>query len=111
MIKRLYGIIGQRLRQARRAKDISQDAVAECLQIGRSSVANFERGRQKFPVHQLYAFADFVGIPVEDVFPRANELRADGSQALEEVVVGEDRRMLPDYQAAFVREALGRGEG
>ena len=65
-VDRLYGIIGHRLRSSRQKKQISQDAVAKQLRVRRSSVTNFEHGRQRFPLHHVYAYAEFIGVPVEE---------------------------------------------
>lgn len=105
---RLYSIVASRLRDARKQRGISQDAVAAAIELKRSSIANFERGRQHLQLHNLYRFAAEVGLEVGDLFPSLAELRSGEVGASETVQVGEDTVEVPSHQAAFVREILGR---
>ena len=107
---RLYEILGQRLREAR--KPISQEAVAQHLQVSRSSIANFECGRQRLPLHSIYAYAEFVNVPIEDLFPSHEELErpATRDDIIEFEWEGRSHR-LTKQSAAFVTTVLDELEG
>lgn len=49
--------IGARVRQARKRASMSQDALAGCIGLMRSSVANIETGRQRTPLDTLAQIA------------------------------------------------------
>lgn len=65
----LYKEFGQRLREAREAAHLSQDAVARRVGLSRTSITNIERGRQHVALHMLYRFASAVGAQPSELLP------------------------------------------
>jgi len=65
----LYKEFGRRLREAREAARLSQDAVAKRVGLSRTSITNIERGRQHVALHMLYRFASAVGAQPTELLP------------------------------------------
>ena len=65
----VYRAIGQRIRDVRIAKRIVQSDVADEARLTRQSVANIERGRQRFMVHTLLDIARALGVQPSDLLP------------------------------------------
>jgi transcriptional regulator with XRE-family HTH domain len=104
-LEQVYALVGRRLRDARTARRLSQEQVARVLKVARASVANFERGQQRFPLHTIYAFAQKVGLPVKDVFPSFEEL-SDTPAGLELVEAGGRQHHLKPQQADMVKKMI-----
>lgn len=63
----LYAALGQRIRTAREARGLDQEALGALIGLGRSSVSNVEAGRQHLAVHQLAATAQALNVDTEDL--------------------------------------------
>lgn len=59
-LRRFYTELGGRIRAMRTARKVTQDGLAAELGLTRSSVANIEAGRQRFPVHTLVLITEFL---------------------------------------------------
>lgn len=58
----MTGPVARRLREEREALGLTQQDVAEWLGMARSSVANFETGRQDVPLSKVTSYAHAVGL-------------------------------------------------
>ena len=65
----VYKQIGAVIRQRRKQLDFKQQKLASKLGISRGSLANIETGRQSILVHQLYKFAEILGLTPSDLLP------------------------------------------
>lgn len=65
----LYSEIGRRIKAEREALGFSQLDLAQEIGMLRTSVANIEAGKQRLPIHVLYAIATALAIPVSDLLP------------------------------------------
>src|SRR5580698_7112740 len=65
----VYKTIGAIVRGQRRKLELSQDKLAGRLGISRATLASIETGRQRMLVHQLYAFAEALGLRPGDLLP------------------------------------------
>jgi transcriptional regulator with XRE-family HTH domain len=65
---------GAKLRQLRRARDLSQEDLALKVGISRPSVATVEAGRQNIQLHQVYQFARALDLPLEELLPSPAEV-------------------------------------
>ena len=65
-----YHEVGLLLSRHRRARGITQETIANALQMPRSSYANIERGRQRAPADVVWRSALYLGVKVEDLLPR-----------------------------------------
>lgn len=64
-----YADLGQRMKARRVLARLRQQDVAAAIGVSRMSVANFEAGRQRPPVHRLLRAAQVIGCPVTDLLP------------------------------------------
>jgi transcriptional regulator with XRE-family HTH domain len=64
-----YKRFGRRLARLRKKAAVSQQSLAGCVGLSRTSITNIERGRQPVQVHTLYAIANALGIEVPDLLP------------------------------------------
>lgn len=67
----IYKQIGATIQQRRKQLRFKQEKVASDLGISRGSLANIETGRQSMLVHQLFRFAEVLGLSVTDLLPAA----------------------------------------
>lgn len=76
----LYASLGATIRSKRDSAGMSQDVLASKVGLSRTSVTNIERGRQSVLVHQLYLFAEALGVEPAALLPDApkrERLRAE----------------------------------
>jgi transcriptional regulator with XRE-family HTH domain len=68
-----YRRLGARIRDRRRAKQITQEAAAAHMGLTRTSIVNIEKGRQHLAVHQLVRISDLLGCVPGDLIPPSQE--------------------------------------
>lgn len=71
----LYQIIGQRIREFREKRGVTQGYLSERINLTRTSVANMEAGRQKVRLESLYQISDVLRISPHDLLPTLDEIR------------------------------------
>jgi transcriptional regulator with XRE-family HTH domain len=92
----LYEEFGRRVRSAREAAGLTQEAVACRVGLKRTSISNIERGEQHIPLHALWMLAAAIGVKPTELLPEEAEqaakitppvtaLRAVENQSAEEV--------------------------
>ena len=64
-----YRLVGERIAQARRRRQLTQERLAPAVGLSRASVANVEKGRQTVALHVLVKFSQVLGVPVADLIP------------------------------------------
>jgi transcriptional regulator with XRE-family HTH domain len=57
-------ILGQRIRQARERKGLSQVELAKALGIGQRGISELENGNRKLAVSELPILSEVLGVPV-----------------------------------------------
>jgi transcriptional regulator with XRE-family HTH domain len=65
----LYKAIGERVRIARSRIGLTQEALGELIGLGRTSITNIERGRQRMSIHALYALAQALRLKPAALLP------------------------------------------
>ena len=71
----IYKIIGNRLKEYReKAKDTQED-IADHLGFSRASVANYESGKQRISVAELYRLAEYFHVELNDLLPSLKEMK------------------------------------
>ena len=95
-----YSLVGERIREARKVRSLTQEALAMAVSLTRTSITNIEQGRQNFPLHTLIEIARALGVSSADLIPPDSE---DRDVQLDQLL--EDRSA--DEQA-WIRSALGR---
>ena len=58
----IYEALGEKIRRARANRDMRQAELARRVRLSRTSITNVELGRQGLAVHQLFEFADALGV-------------------------------------------------
>lgn len=97
----LYKQIGQQVKAQRVKLGYSQAWLAERVGLLRTSITNIESGRQKLPLHSLYAICMALGVEPSEILPAASEV---ASQEREEVVIDDQtRKRVPPETARFIR--------
>jgi transcriptional regulator with XRE-family HTH domain len=67
--------IGKRLQAIRKKHGLSQQGVADQLEMSRAGYGNIELGRTDAPVTRLYLLADLYDIPVSSLLPRREKVK------------------------------------
>lgn len=57
-----------RLAELRQAKGLTQDYVAQMIDVGRTSVSLWETGQRNPTLENLFALASLFGVGIEDLF-------------------------------------------
>ena len=92
---------GDRVREAREAGGLSQQAVADALSVRWASVSDWERGQAEPGVNLASALADLLGVPVDAFLVHVPE-PAMGST---------DRGKTPDGASTAKQRAAGTHQG
>jgi transcriptional regulator with XRE-family HTH domain len=61
--------VGQRLRDRREAKGLSQEALADLAELHRTFVGSVERGERNVSVVNIYRLAQALGSSASDLLP------------------------------------------
>lgn len=62
-------IYGERLRQIRTEKGVSQEALAASAELHRTYVSSVERGERNVSLVNIARLAEALGVPIRDFFP------------------------------------------
>lgn len=95
----MYPRVGIRIRQAREARGMTQERLAQLAGLTRTSVVNIERGRQKVMLHTLYAMAEGLRVSVADLVPSPAEASVE-EQLRADPVAQDDPSVLRFWQRA-----------
>lgn len=91
----MYPKIGQRIRETRTKKQISQQDLAKEIGLTRTSIVNIEQGRQKIMIHSLYAVAKVLDVPVATLLPKSDD---SNEQVLSDPLAQEDPAVQEFFQ-------------
>lgn len=77
---RLYRLVGGRLRTIRERKRprMSQQTLANRVDMTRASIVNIEAGRQRPPLHVLWQIAETLDVTLVDLLPTREEFAVAG---------------------------------
>lgn len=81
----IYSKIGNRISELRKYNNHNQQDLAEKIGIGRSSISNFESGRQQISLHLLYRIAQVYNTEVHVLIPTVAEIASKVSLELNKV--------------------------
>ena len=73
----LYVAFGERLRELRSTKDLTQAALGRRVGLTRTSITNIEAGRQHISLGVLYRLADALGEPAGALLPLMDNYLAE----------------------------------
>jgi transcriptional regulator with XRE-family HTH domain len=96
MTRILYKIIGDKIRQARSDKTLTQEKLAQQIGLTSSSISNIELGTQSVQLHDLYKIAAVLEKDITYLLPT--------SQDLKEAIPSVDKTIkeLPSNERDFV---------
>lgn len=97
--KSFYLEVGHRIRKARKAIPLTQEALASLVSLTRTSITNIEKGRQNFPLHTLADIAAALKVPAADLLPKPSF----GSN----VELDTALRDRPSAEKTWIKSALG----
>lgn len=63
----IYARFGEVVKNRRAALKLTQEDLAQKVQLSRASIANIESGRQKILLHQMYIFAKSLNLEPTDL--------------------------------------------
>ncbi len=69
MQKPLYQLFGNRVRELREEKNVTQEELARRVDLSRTSITNIEKGRQRILLHQLVDIAAALDAKPQDLMP------------------------------------------
>lgn len=102
-IEPVYAEIGKRVRRARLRAALTQSIVADRTTLSRTSIANIERGEQRFMAHCLFELASALNVSVDALLPP--RVPSDSASRVETAMEG----MKDDPSAAeFVKAGLAK---
>ncbi len=64
-----YKFVGEKVRIARQAIGINQEALAKEVKLQRTSITNIEAGQQKVQIYTLYKIAEALRVPILTLLP------------------------------------------
>lgn len=85
----LYRALGDRIKGLRKKFGYNQSKFADLLDISRASLVNIEKGRQRPPLHIIYAITDTLQIDIADVLPKKMDL---DNKAIEKKILNNIKR-------------------
>lgn len=103
-IEDFYALAGAKVRSARLAADISQEILAQQVGLTRSSVANFEAGRQRIALHLFVSIAYALNKDVCELLPE--KAKTHDSTILTNLQ--DELANSPESARNFVRGAVAR---
>jgi transcriptional regulator with XRE-family HTH domain len=93
---------GNRITSARKARSVTQEALARHVSVTRTSITNIEQERQNLPLHMFAELAAALHVPPAALLPGGlTHEDADLDQALEG---------RPSEEQSWIRSALGSRE-
>lgn len=73
--RNLSRLIGRKIKEIRKERNMSQFEVAEALGISRVSVTNMEAGRSAFGIERLMEFSELFEVSVDDLIPNKTQYK------------------------------------
>ena len=70
----IYASIGSAIAEIRSRQRLTQEELANSIQMSRTSITNLEKGRQRIPVHTLFAIAQALKTPLSELLPEVTGL-------------------------------------
>lgn len=74
LIELLNKIVGERMRELRERREITQEGLSQLVGISRASISNIEQGKQQPPLGILYAIANCLQSDITDILPSYSSL-------------------------------------
>lgn len=72
--KALFGQIGKKIKEIRRAKKLKQEDLATMVKVARNSIVNIEAGKQNPSLILLFMLAEALSVSIYELIPDYNNL-------------------------------------
>lgn len=105
----LYRRIGERLKRRREELGLKQGQLADAVGLLRTSITNIESGRQRPPIHLLYALCAALNLEAAHVLPTSEEVSRPSTVPVGEIVKGKVGGGITDVgqrSAALLQQLL-----
>nr|DAT00349.1 MAG TPA: Helix-turn-helix XRE-family like protein [Caudoviricetes sp.] len=88
----------RKLKELRVQKNLTQEKLAEELNITQQQIARYENNMRQFKQDFLYQLAEYFGVSINYFFPQVNHLNND-NELLEQIsnLSDEKKKMLKDF--------------
>ena len=67
-IRKLRNNIGKKIKNYRLEKGLSQEKLAECVNMSREHISCIERGKNMISIENLYNIANYFDVDIRDFF-------------------------------------------
>jgi len=111
-VEAIYARFGQQLRRVRKQRKMTQAALADHVQLGRTSVVNIEKGQQRVHLHTVYALARALDVRAAELLPDEPTDAAEMPAQIQELPLAEREwvmRRVNSTQEAPPKEGRTRG--
>lgn len=68
-----YRELGARIQRARCKRNLTQEGLALLVSLGRTSIVNIEKGRQKILAHTLASLSEALHVDTKELLPDKNQ--------------------------------------
>lgn len=88
----------RKLKELRMQRNLTQEKLAEELNITQQQIARYENNMRQFKQDFLYQLAEYFGVSINYFFPQGNYLNKD-NELLEQIsnLSDEKKKMLKDF--------------
>ena len=84
----IYEYLGQKVRDSRIKRGLSQGELAEKVGLNRTSIVLIERGEQRVPIHRVVMIARALGVSVMVLIPDIEEEDIEGAGKIDKASLG-----------------------
>ena len=78
----VYKLIGEKIKEHRTKKSLTQEDLAKELDASRASMVNYESGEQAIYISDLFQLADFFRVDIKDLLPTLKEVKEKSTPKL-----------------------------
>jgi transcriptional regulator with XRE-family HTH domain len=101
-----YLSVGNKIKLARKLRQVDQEELAANIGLSRSSVINIEKGRQNPSLLQVWSAARFLNVPITDLIPPSDfdeQLETWKEKVDSQIVNSEGKKTLLDFISTNTR--------
>jgi transcriptional regulator with XRE-family HTH domain len=110
----VYKLIGEKVKKHREASNITsekitQQTLAEALDVSRVSIANYEAGTQAIYISDLYKIADYLQVDIFEFLPQLNDVKIASPEEKLAEAKNEDELTKKEFNALnkIIQETTG----
>ncbi|HEM6180616.1 TPA: helix-turn-helix transcriptional regulator, partial [Streptococcus suis] len=102
--KELAIYIGQRIKDFRLSRNMTQKELAKRIGMGDTTIANYEKGFRSPKKDTLFDLADVFGVSIDDLFPQRTPTTAPNSliEQISDKVVYLDQKLKEPRHSAWI---------